>query len=146
MKNIRIILLTASVLFLTGCAAETKHSSSKNEAISVNEQAAESLEYEEISPIIEADDAKIGYLGPEGTYTQEACGVFFDGKGSYTPYETVTEAVDALINGESTFAVIPQENTIGGAVTDYVDILISQEGVSVIGEVDRSKSTGSSGN
>ena len=136
MKNIRIILLTASVLFLTGCAAETKHSSSKNEAISVNEQAAESLEYEEISPIIEADDAKIGYLGPEGTYTQEACGVFFDGKGSYTPYETVTEAVDALINGESTFAVIPQENTIGGAVTDYVDILISQEGVSVIGEVE----------
>ena len=77
--------------------------------------------------------AVVSYLGPEGTYTQEACGLFFEKKGSYQPYKTVQEAVDALINGESTYAVIPQENTIGGPVIDYVDTLIHQEGVSVIG-------------
>ncbi len=79
---------------------------------------------------------KVSYLGPEGTYTQEACGVFFKNKGSYIPYETVKDAVDALVKGESSFAVIPQENTIGGAVTDYLDIVIGQDEVSIAGEVE----------
>ena len=42
----------------------------------------------------------------------------------------------ALAEGKSNYAVIPQENTIGGAVTDYVDILISQADASVVGEVE----------
>ncbi len=85
---------------------------------------------------ISYDSAVVSFLGPEGTYTQEACSRFFEKQGTYVPYETVNEAVDALVNGESTYAVIPQENTIGGAVVDYEDILISQTGVSVAGEVE----------
>lgn len=85
---------------------------------------------------ISYESARVSYLGPEGTYTQEACGKFFDKKGTYLPYETVNDAVDALIRGESSYAVIPQENTIGGAVIDYVDILIGQTALSVIGEVE----------
>ncbi len=81
-------------------------------------------------------DAKISYLGPEGTYTQEACQNFFDNNSSYIPYTTVPEAVEALTSGESDYAVIPQENTIGGAVVDYVDTLIGTESVSVVGEVE----------
>ncbi len=80
--------------------------------------------------------AIVSYLGPEGTYTQEACGKFFENKGFYRPYKTVNDAVKALINKESNYAVIPQENTIGGAVIDYVDTLIAQTGISVIGEVE----------
>ncbi len=82
------------------------------------------------------DNATVSYLGPEGTYTQEACGVFFKGKGSYIPFETVGDAVDALEAGDSEYAVIPQENTIGGAVTDYVDIVIDHTELSVVGEVE----------
>ena len=82
------------------------------------------------------ENAVVSYLGPEGTYTQEACGRFFENQGAYVPYPTVNEAVEALINGESGYAVIPQENTIGGAVVDYVDVLIAQTGVVVIGEVE----------
>ena len=85
---------------------------------------------------INYDAATVSYLGPEGTYTQEACEKFFDGKGSYLPYETVPNAVQALTEGESNYAVIPQENTIGGAVIDYVDTLIANENVSVVGEVE----------
>lgn len=85
---------------------------------------------------IDYDTAVVGYLGPEGTYTQEACGVFFEKKGTYKPYETVNDTVEALVSGECGYAVIPQENTIGGAVTDYVDTLISYENVSVVGEVE----------
>ena len=85
---------------------------------------------------IDYDAATVSYLGPEGTYTQEACEKFFDGKGSYIPYETVPDAVQALTDGKSNYAVIPQENTIGGAVIDYVDTLIASENVSVVGEVE----------
>lgn len=85
---------------------------------------------------IDYDAAVVSYLGPEGTYTQEACGVFFEKKGEYVPYETVNDAVSALVSGESGYAVIPQENTIGGAVIDYVDTLIGENAVSVVGEVE----------
>ena len=81
-------------------------------------------------------DAAVGYLGPEGTYTQEACWVFFDREGEYIPYPTVSDAVEALVDGQTDYAVIPQENTIGGAVIDYVDTLIAQTEVSVVGEVE----------
>ena len=85
---------------------------------------------------ISYESAVVSYLGPEGTYTQEACGTFFEKQGTYIPYSTVNEAVEALICGDSNYAVIPQENTIGGAVIDYVDTLLAQTEVSVIGEVE----------
>ena len=85
---------------------------------------------------IDYESAVVSYLGPEGTYTQEACRQFFDARGEYVPYTTVTDAVDALVSGESSYAIIPQENTIGGAVIDYVDTLLAQTTVSVVGEVE----------
>ena len=92
--------------------------------------------YESVPVQIDYDAAVVSYLGPEGTYTQEACGVFFDKRGEYIPYVTVQEAVKALVAGESNYAVIPQENTIGGAVIDYVDTLIANTEVYVVGEVE----------
>ena len=84
----------------------------------------------------ESVSSTISYLGPEGTYTQEACIRFFDGQGVLSPCETVNDAVQALSAGECDYAVIPQENTIGGAVIDYVDTLIARTEVSVAGEVE----------
>lgn len=82
------------------------------------------------------ENAVVSYLGPEGTYSQEACFHFFGREGSFIPYKTVNETVEALLSGESDYAVIPQENTIGGAVVDYIDTLIAQKDVSVVGEVE----------
>ena len=108
-------------LMLTGCI---KHE--ETEPLTTAQETAVSKDY---------SSAVISFLGPEGTYTQDACGVFFDKQGIYRPYTTVSEAVSALVNGESDYAVIPQENTIGGAVVDYVDTLIAEDKVSVVGEV-----------
>lgn len=69
----------------------------------------------------------VSYLGPEGTYTQEACRKFFGDSNPLVSYKTVDEAVQALIDKRARYAVIPQENTIDGAVTDYADTLISQK-------------------
>ncbi len=80
------------------------------------------------------EDARVSYLGPEGTYTEEAAKFFFRNAGSFLPQSTV-EAIAALVNGAADYAVIPQENTLGGAVVNYVDALIGQEDVYVVGEV-----------
>ena len=37
------------------------------------------------------------------------------------PEQTVDLAIEALMAGTADYAVIPQENTVGGAVTNYVD-------------------------
>lgn len=115
MKKYLALLLAMVCLITTGCGSDPTPAPS------------EPISY---------DSAVVSYLGPEGTYTQEACGVFFEKQGSYIPYKTVGDAVEALTRGESDYAVIPQENTIGGAVIDYVDTLIAQTAVSVVGEVE----------
>lgn len=81
-----------------------------------------------------SEEARVSYLGPAGTYTEEAARFFFS-SGDFRPKETVPDAIDDLTNGNADYAVIPQENTLGGAVTDYVDALIAENNVYVVGEV-----------
>ncbi|MBQ7747035.1 MAG: hypothetical protein IJT92_06280, partial [Spirochaetia bacterium] len=78
----------------------------------------------------------VGYLGPQGTYSQEACQIFFGQQGEFLPFDSVSKAVQSLVEGKCDYAVIPQENTIGGAVLDYVDELIAHKEVYVCGEVE----------
>lgn len=113
-RLISLVLTLVMVLSFASCQAATN-------------EPEESISYA---------SAKVSFLGPTGTYTQEACEKFFNNEGEYLPYETVPQAVEALVNGASDYAVIPQENTIGGAVVDYVDTLIAQTSVSVVGEVE----------
>ena len=82
----------------------------------------------------ETDDIRVSYLGPEGTYTEEAAKFFFSA-GDFVPKASVTEAIADVMEGEADYAVIPQENTLGGAVTNYVDALIAEEDIYVVGEV-----------
>lgn len=112
-----VLMLLFTVVLATGCASQQSQA-------------------EKIPVSIDYDKAVVSYLGPEGTYTEAACGSFFGHKGEYVPYETVNDAVTALSDGKSNYAVIPQENTIGGAVTDYIDTLIDHPEVSVVGEVE----------
>lgn len=86
--------------------------------------------------IPESYSGAVSYLGPEGTYTQEALKLFFGEEGDYRPQKTVADAVRQVLDGNCTYAVIPQENTIGGPVYDYVDELLSHDDVHIIGEVE----------
>lgn len=81
------------------------------------------------------EGAKVSYLGPQGTYTEEAAKFFFDDAKEFIPEASVDEAIEDIINGNADYAVIPQENTLGGAVVNYVDALIRQDNVYVVGEV-----------
>ena len=78
---------------------------------------------------------QVSYLGPEGTYTEEAAQFWFQDGETLKAQKTVNDAISAMLDGESEYAVIPQENTLGGAVVNYVDALIAAEDAYVVGEV-----------
>ena len=79
--------------------------------------------------------ARVSYLGPRGTYTEAAAQRFFGDGAALEPRETVNDAIADLLSGAADYAVIPQENTLGGAVVGYVDALMAAEGAWVVGEV-----------
>ena len=80
-------------------------------------------------------DARVSYLGPAGTYTEEAAKFFCQSASAFLPESAVDLAIADVAEGRADYAVIPQENTLGGAVTNYVDALIGQNGIYVVGEV-----------
>ena len=114
-------------VMLAMCTALSACSSSSPETGSVSEASAVLPEF--------PDGAAVSYLGPQGTYTEEAAQFFFQNDAEFFPKATVEEAIADVVNGSADYAVIPQENTLGGAVTNYLDALIAQENIYVVGEV-----------
>lgn len=97
---------------------------------------AEPVSYEAPAADAEIDDVTtIAYLGPEGTYTEEATKLFFGGNDELLPQATVADALALVADSSVAYAVVPQENTLGGPVTDYIDALLATQDVSVVGEV-----------
>ena len=89
-----------------------------------------------VTAFAESQDAVlVSYLGPEGTYTEEAAQFWFKNGETLIPKTTVNDAIEDMLTGAADFAVIPQENTVGGAVINYVDALIKSENAYVVGEV-----------
>lgn len=82
-----------------------------------------------------ADITSVAYLGPAGTYTEEATRLFFGDNDELLAQESVADALALVADGSVAYAVIPQENALGGPVTDYIDALLATDGVSVVGEV-----------
>ena len=72
-------------------------------------------------------DAVVSFLGPTGTYTEQAAERLFPQGAVFQPRETVADAVSDVLEKRADFAVMPQENTIGGPVYDYLDELLSHE-------------------
>ena len=78
----------------------------------------------------------VSYLGPEGTYTGQAAMLFFGDDASFYAEKTVSDAVATMVDGNCSYAVIPQENTVGGPVTAYIDELLSHDDISVVCETE----------
>ena len=124
-RNRQFVLLMIVILLgagmLTGCgSAGTESSGNTPEATTAETKLTE--------------NPSVSYLGPEGTYTEEAVKAFFS-DGQFNPKGTVPEAIGDIAEGKADYAVIPQENTLGGAVTNYIDALIAEENIYVVGEV-----------
>jgi prephenate dehydratase len=68
---------------------------------------------------------KIGYLGPEGTFTQQALLAQIDlVKKTHVPFRTVSDVLEAVQNGVVDFGFVPIENSIEGTVNYTQDALV----------------------
>lgn len=63
---------------------------------------------------------KIGFLGPSGTYTEEAASKI---PGDLLAFDSIIEVLDAVSNGNVNIGVVPIENSIEGPVGITLDLL-----------------------
>ena len=130
-----VALAVVSALFVTSL---TKNAANDGDTIPLASEATTDVPKNNKShspAVLPESDARVSYLGPAGTYTEEAARFFFAETKELLPQETVDDAIALVEDGKVDYAVIPQENTIGGAVTNYVDALIASENMYVVGEV-----------
>ena len=78
---------------------------------------------------------KVGYLGPKGTFSYEACKQYAKNNEEIIEYKTILDTILALENGEVEEAIVPIENSLQGCVTDSIDTLIENEDIKVKGEL-----------
>ena len=75
------------------------------------------------------------FLGPVGTFTELALAQVKAAKNAKTlPVSTVTEAIDAVISGKATRAIVPVENSIEGGVSATLDALANTTNIRIFGE------------
>jgi prephenate dehydratase len=81
---------------------------------------------------------KVAFLGPAGTFTEEALRASAPGEIEALPYPTVYESVMAVQEGAVDRAVVPIENSLEGGVTATLDALATEaDRVSIAAEVVR---------
>ena len=79
---------------------------------------------------------RYAYLGPEGTFTQQAL-LSWVGAAEHeqVPLGSVDAALEALRSGDVDAAVVPIENSVEGGVSATLDALASGDPLVVVGEV-----------
>lgn len=80
---------------------------------------------------------KIAYLGPHGTFTEEALNKFVKDteKIEKKPYNTVVEVIKSVDRGHADEGLVPIENSIEGSVNITLDVLTFESEAKIIGEV-----------
>lgn len=80
--------------------------------------------------------SRLGYLGPEGTFTSMALDRWPDAAGAErVAFGSVDAALAALRSGEVDGAMVPIENSVEGGVSATLDALASGDPLLVVGEV-----------
>ncbi len=80
--------------------------------------------------------SSIGYLGPEGTYSEKAALLYSaKGEAALTPCPTMESVGKMVSAGVLTHGVLPLENSCEGTVVRVLDLLAKNKGLSIIGEV-----------
>ena len=77
---------------------------------------------------------RVAYLGPPGTYSDEAV-LRYAPDSERVPYPSLVHVAGAVEDGEADEAVAPIENSIQGSITDILDSLIQAERTFIRGEL-----------
>jgi prephenate dehydratase len=69
---------------------------------------------------------RVAFLGPAGTFTEEALRASAPEPVEEIPYPSIYETVMAVHEGEAEMAVVPIENSLEGSVTTTLDLLAGE--------------------
>ncbi|OHD08408.1 MAG: hypothetical protein A2Y34_07950 [Spirochaetes bacterium GWC1_27_15] len=67
---------------------------------------------------------KIAFLGPNATFTHEASLKYFGENNEFIPINRISEIYNKIMSDEVDFGVVPSENSIGGSISDTLDLFI----------------------
>ncbi|WJY98472.1 prephenate dehydratase [Corynebacterium fournieri] len=79
---------------------------------------------------------RVAYLGPAGTFTEEAARSFRIDGAQYVPVESPAAALAAIDAGDVDYAVCAIENSVDGAVTTTMDALAATASAGIVGETE----------
>ena len=77
---------------------------------------------------------RVAYLGPAGTFSEEAALRFFGASIAHVPCANFDEVFHAATAGSAEFGVIPVENSTEGVVTRSLDLLLNSP-LHIVGEI-----------
>ena len=77
---------------------------------------------------------RVAYLGPAGTFSEQAAVQFFGASIEHVPCASFDEVFHAATSGAADFGVVPVENNTEGVVTRSLDLFLRSP-VHVVGEV-----------
>ena len=75
--------------------------------------------------LAQQEPLKIGFLGPEGTFTQQAVNKHFGHSVRALPYGTIDEVFQEVESGVADFGVVPIENSTEGTVNNTLDMFLT---------------------
>jgi chorismate mutase/prephenate dehydratase len=75
--------------------------------------------------LAQQEPLKIGYLGPEGTFTQTAVYKHFGHSVRGLPFSTIDEVFQEVECGAADFGVVPIENSTEGTVNHTLDMFLT---------------------
>lgn len=76
---------------------------------------------------------RVAYLGPAGTFSEQAAEAFFGVSIDHVPCASFEEIFEATSAGRAAFGVVPIENSTEGAVTRSLDLFLNSP-LHIIGE------------
>jgi len=68
---------------------------------------------------------RIGYLGPAGSFTQQAATTKFGASVDYVPLSDIQAVFEEVVRGHIDYGVVPVENSLHGGVVDTLDAFFS---------------------
>ena len=77
---------------------------------------------------------RVAYLGPAGTFSEQAAVTFFGASIEHVPCANFDEVFHAAAAGTADFGVVPVENSTEGVVTRSLDLLL-QSPLHIVGEI-----------
>ncbi|MDH4449389.1 MAG: prephenate dehydratase [Rhodoferax sp.] len=77
---------------------------------------------------------RVAYLGPKGTFSEEAALRFFGASIAHVPCANFDEVFHAATSGAAEFGVVPVENSTEGVVTRSLDLLLNSP-LHIVGEI-----------